>query len=155
MGLINTSIIRQVKQAVKEIEESLYPTMMDVFNKEADVLKGIQTDVQLFTKSQDRKGLTIHPDYADSTISIKLKKGQPTDIVTLKDTGDFYGSIEVRATSNQLIISASVEYAKYLTGKYGQDILGIQNMEMKEFFIKFIKPQIEKNISDIISRNKI
>lgn len=155
MAKINTSIIKRVRETLAKIEASLYPTLKDVFTQRADVIKGIQTDVQLFSKGEDSQGLTIHPDYADSTISLKISKGQPTDRVTLKDTGNFYNSIRVIAEQDRLIIETSISYAKFLVDKYGEDILGIQDMEMKEFFLRFIKPEIERNINNIISDSKL
>lgn len=155
MAKVNKAVFKRLKATIKEIEESIFPTLKDVFNLEVGEIKNIQTNVQLFTKSEDREGITIHPEYTNFTISIKLSKGQPTDRVTLKDTGAFYRSINVVATSNQLIIETSISYAKKLVEKYGEDILGIQDMEMKEFVIKFVMPQLEKNIKTIISKNRL
>lgn len=155
MAKVNKASFKKLKDTIKEIENSIFPTLQQVFTTESDEIKDIQTDVQLFTKSEDRLGIKIHPKYTDFTISIKLSKGQPTDRVTLKDTGAFYRSINVVANSNQLIIETSIEYARKLVEKYGKDILGIQDMEMKEFVIRFVMPQIKKNISNIIERNRI
>lgn len=155
MAEINTSIIQKVRDTLREIEESIYSTLKDVINKESDVLVEILTQNQMFQKGEDGKGLSIHPDYAQSTISIKLTKSQPTDRVTLKDSGDFYKSINIVAESDKFIIEAPIEYSKFLTAKYGQDILRIQDMEMKEFFMKFVRPELEKNINEIIEQNQI
>ena len=47
---------------------------------------------QLFTTGEDGKGLSLG-DYSPVTIQIKRAKGQPTDRITLKDTGEFYKSL--------------------------------------------------------------
>lgn len=155
MAEIDTSIIRRVRATLKEIQASIYATLEDVFNKYPDVLADIVTENQLFNKGEDGMGISIHPDYADLTIDFKIEKKQPFDRVTLKDTGAFYRSIDAEAKGGQLIISSSIERAADLMEKYGPDILGIQDEEMKAFFEKFVIPDLRKNIGEIIERNKI
>lgn len=149
--MINKSVIASVKRTLGKIEESLFPTLKDVFAVRGDIIKEIQTEEQLFDKGETSKGISITPSYARSTISIKIKKNQPFDRVTLKDTGDFYNSVNVIAQKDQVIIEATAEYAKYLTGRYGKDILGIQDMELTKFFKRYIVPELDKNIYRIIA----
>ena len=153
--MINKRVISSVKKTLGNIESSLFPTLKDVFTKRADIIKEIQTDEQLFTKGEDSKGISITPSYANSTISFKIKNNQPFDRVTLKDTGGFYASINVIADNDKLVIETSIEYAKYLTAKYGKEILGIQDMELKEFVKRYIEPELETNICKIISTEKL
>ena len=155
MAKINTSIIKRVRETLAKIEKSIYPTLEDVIDKYAHVLEDIITQNQLFAKGEDSKGISIHPDYADLTIDFKIENNQPFDRVTLKDSGDFYRSITVESSNNQLIISASIEYAADLMGKYGNDILGIQPEEMKAFFKKYVIPELITNINNIISDSKL
>ena len=46
---------------------------------------------QLFTTGEDGDGVSLG-NYSPITIKIKKRKGQPTDRITLKDTGAFYDS---------------------------------------------------------------
>jgi hypothetical protein len=151
---INKSILRKVRRTVNKIENAIYPTMQQVFNKYDNVIKEYNTQQQLFDKGQDSKGLSLKP-YARSTISIKIRKGQPTDRTTLKDTGAFYNDVNVIAEPDKLIIEASIEYAKYLVSRYGEDILGVQNQNLQDFYDKYIEQQLDKNINKIISANKL
>lgn len=70
-----------------------------------DVLKDTNTPEELVKKRLNEKGerstgvkiktKRAHRGvYANATIFIKMRKGQPYDRVTLKDTGDFHKSIE-------------------------------------------------------------
>ena len=104
-----------------------------------------------FDKGQDSQGIQFVPKYAFSTKVAKRRKGQPTDRVTLKDTGKLYNNIEIQAQTTQAIITANVEYFKYLVAHYDKNtILGIQTEAMKDFLNKFTLPEIEKNFKTII-----
>lgn len=60
--------------------------------------------------------------YADSTIDIKRKKNQPTNRVTLRDTGEFYDSWGIEATDEAFIITSDSEKNGYdLFSKYPED----------------------------------
>ena len=72
-------------------------------------------------------GSFIVPEYAPATIVRKQKKGQPTDRVTLKDTGSFYSKIFVTIASRNVFISSSDSKTGKLTGKYGERIFGISD----------------------------
>ena len=83
------------------------------------------------------------PSYALSTKIVKQRNNQPTNRVTLKDTGDLYASIKVETTTNEMIISANVEYFKYLVAQYDSNIiLGLQ----RPFLEKFVKGVIVPNL---------
>lgn len=151
---VNKSILNNVRRAIRKIEKSLYPTLKDVFNSNADIVKRLNTEAQLY-EGKDSKGLSITPSYARSTISIKLKKAQPVDRVTLKDTDNFYNSFNVIADNNKVTIEATADYAKYLTARYGNDIIGLQDVNLIDFYNKYIKKDIEKNVKTIIRNNKL
>ena len=152
MAKADFSILDSLRNSVKAIQEVIYPTLRDVINANSNILKEILTERQLFDKGQDSKGSRIKPSYAQTTISIKRKKSQPTDRVTLKDTGDYYDSISFEGKSNTMVITANIGYASFLSKKYGADILGVQNMEFEDFYNKYIEPELSKNIDSIIEK---
>lgn len=153
--MINKSIIRRVKKTIDEIEKSLYPTLKQVFNNNKSIIESLNTDGQLYNNSINSKGITLQPSYAQSTIDYKRRNNQISVRVTLRDTGDFYESVNVIAEDRQLIIEASVEYAKYLTAKYGKDILGVTNANLEDFYNKYIAKEIDTNINKIIDKSTI
>lgn len=53
-----------------------------------------QSTSQLFAKGEDIFGVSLG-DYSPFTIQLKVEKGQRTDHITLKDTGDFYETFTV------------------------------------------------------------
>jgi hypothetical protein len=109
-----------------------------------------QTEGQ-FDKGQDSNGTQFVPSYALSTKIIKKNKGQPTDRVTLKDSGDLYGNITIQANTTNAIIETNTDYFKYLLVHYkNNSILGIQDEAMEEFLIDYTLPEIEKNFKQIL-----
>ena len=48
-------------------------------------------------------------NYSPATVRIKNAKGQPTDRVTLKDTGGFYRSIKAEATGNGYTVEGDTD----------------------------------------------
>jgi hypothetical protein len=91
---------------------------------------------QLYELGEDSTGKSLGK-YTPFTISEKRKKGQPTDRVTLKDTGDFYSSFQVLPFKGGFIIDADpIKEDTNLFDRYGEDILGL-NDENLQLIIKF------------------
>ena len=69
----------------------------------------LNSDKQLYEKGENALGVSIdtYRPYAPLTIEIKTMKGQPTDRVTLKDTGDFYESFFISADNEGFFIDAT------------------------------------------------
>jgi hypothetical protein len=153
----NRNVIKKVKVAVEDIESSIFPTLKDVFTRHSDIIKEINTEQQLYARGENSKGVSLG-SYAESTRRIKIKKIQPVDRVTLKDTGDFYKSIEIIVEDDQIQIVSNlktdgeddVDYYIFLTLQYGDNILGIQEKELLDFTKKYISPELENNINEII-----
>ena len=109
---------RQLKngEMVETIIEANEPYILDcVRNK------------QLYNKGVNALGVSImdYRPYQPLTIMLKSEKGQPTDRVTLKDTGDFYESMRVEADRTQFEIVADDWKTDELKEKYGDAIFGL------------------------------
>lgn len=79
--------------------------------------------------------------YKPLTIQIKRSKGQPTDRVTLKDTGDFHASIFLRFDTQKMEVVADDPKTAKLVRKYGTEILGLTEANMIELK-EMIMPQL-------------
>ncbi len=135
------------------MEAAINPTIQETINKNKPLLIDEQTNEQMF-KGEDSQGQQFVPSYALSTTIIKKKKGQPTNRVTLKDTGDLYSSIDIQANTTNMIISANIEYFKYLVVHYDQNIiLGLQRPFLDEFTNRVIAPAIGKKWTQIIRQS--
>jgi len=105
------------------------------------------TNKQLFQKGIDGSGKKLE-GYTRLTIRYKLQKGQPVDRTTLRDTGAFYHSFKIDIFPDSFRISSNVVYDKYLTKKYGKNILKPTNKKMNEFIRHYVMPDIKKRINE-------
>ena len=141
-----------LRKAVRDLKKSINPTIKTTFDKYKSIIVHYNADIQMYEKGQTSKGSLIRPPYRPSTIRIKKRKGQPTDRVTLRDTGRFHKTLKVDAYNDYVEISSDIEYAKYLFKKYGDDVLGIQKELLKEFVKKYILNELKKVFYDKLTK---
>ena len=108
----------------------------------------LNTKVQLFDQGEDSRGIQLSAvggSYSPTTIRIKARKNQPSNRVTLKDTGDFYKSFEVLVKPNAdfSIDSDPIKEGVSLFKRWGDDVEGLQdeNIELVMTYLedKFFK----------------
>lgn len=75
--------------------------------------------------------------YAYNTIRIKQEKGQPTDRVTLKDTGQFYSSIKATAGSDAYTVTGDTE--KFEESVDPDNVLGLSETDINKIRPKVIE----------------
>ncbi len=94
---------------------------------------------QLYDLGEDSKGnklWSFSPSmpYSPYTIKIKQAKGQPTDRLTLRDTGAFYKSFTVEVEGTSIVLDADGQKQdNNLFSQYGIDILGLNDQNMSIF----------------------
>jgi len=137
-------------KSIREYKGRLYEVIIDgVVPFEAEIVD-INTD-RLYKAGEyvTRDKIADRRPYAPMTIRIKKAKGQPTDRVTLKDTGDFYRSIYVKFERDRFTILASDVKTKKLMAKYGADIFGMNGEDMDKIMDKvyeYILEQFKKAV---------
>jgi hypothetical protein len=92
-----------------DIDKSIDNAMLDY---EYDYVLKIQEQLQAGIDGTGKKMKTFGAligVYSPFTEVIKQSKGQPTDKVTLKDTGDFYRSMEIDAAGNDWNVNAEFD----------------------------------------------
>jgi hypothetical protein len=80
----------------------------------------------------DADNQSITPPYAELTEEIKKLKGQPTDKVTLKDTGTFHRSFYTAFESDGFTVDSKDELKNKLVKKYGA-ILGLTDKSKQQY----------------------
>jgi hypothetical protein len=96
------------------VNENLDAVISDM-NTEGQLWFGIRADET-----------AIEPAYTRRTVTRKLKRGQPVDRVTLKDTGRFYASFRaILLPSGDIDIDATDSKIDALEAKYGDTITGL------------------------------
>jgi hypothetical protein len=96
-------------------------------------------------------GAEINPQYSHTTIAIKKEKGQPTDRVTLKDTGAFYAGIRVVVTGDNITIDSTDEKNDALFEKYStqrSNIFGLSPQYKREYMNEVLAPEWKRNVHE-------
>jgi len=145
------SILNDLKRTISEIQDAVNGSIQESIDQNKQIIKELQTQEQMY-QGITSKGIDIKPAYADSTIKIKRKKLQPTDRVTLFDTGAFYNSLEIIAGKNDAVIRTIISYSVFLVDKYA-DILGLDDENWTKFLNNYTIPTIKKNFDDIIAKS--
>ena len=93
-------------------------------------------------------GTEITPTYSDLTIELKEQKGQPSDRVTLRDTGDFWDDMFVQINAEDFEMSSANEKTQKLEKKYGKKIFGLTKESRREEFIPlYFLPELQNRIT--------
>ena len=133
------SINRRLKRFQKNLQKHVLDSIMQEENQVIDEI------VEQLFRGLDQEGNPIDPKYSELTKIIKRSKGQPSDRVTLKDTGDFYASIYLVRQSNGILVKARDRKTKKLLDKYGFDILGLHKKGIEDIAQGVVKQwMIEK-----------
>lgn len=122
-------------------------------------LKGLEAEIidlnreQLKERGETSEGTKIasYQPYAPSTVSKKRSKGQPTDMVTLYDEGDFQGAFEVRFGNDWFAIFSNDYKAPFLEPKYGDEIYGLTE-ESKRYLLSLFRDDFVTEFKNYLLR---
>ena len=109
----------------------------------------LNTIDQLYEQGIDSRGVVLG-DYSAYTKSLKQSKGQRTDHITLRDTGEFYNSFRIILNGNSLqIIANPIKDDTNLFQEFGIDIVGLTEDSMSVVITKalqLVKPYIKQQL---------
>lgn len=146
--------LERISTIVKNLQRykaTLPGLVLDCVRLHEHTILDLNTQDQLFDKGVTREGQPIEPPYQQLTVSIKRQTGQPTDRVTLKDTGDFHQSFFIAYGGDSFSIGATDSKARKIERKYGSEIYGLTDSNLT-IAINEMKPDIfEKSIKMILA----
>ena len=150
---INETVISNLKQSIEEIQQSINRSCKQAFNQYQQKVLDLNRK-QMFEGVKSDDTITL-PPYAQSTVRLKIKKLQPYDRVTLKDTGAFYDNLLLEVNENEVKfkISSVLQYPLYLLDRYSLSILGLNTTNKTDFLNDDILPILKQNINDIIAKS--
>lgn len=127
---------------LRKFKEILHQELKEEILENKFVIIEMVTKDQLYERGINGRGVSIasYQPYAPRTIRVKIKKGQPTDRVTLKDTGEFYNSFDVVFDENGFYITSDDEKAQYLVEKYGRNIFRLTDENLTILLREYIRP---------------
>lgn len=102
-------------------------------------------------QGKKKTGGNITPFYKPATIAIKKRKGQPTDRVTLKDTGFYYDSLYmvIQKSMRTLATVSSDPKSKWLLQKYTGNIMGLGGV-YKRGYVSDLRPVFQQKVNNAL-----
>ena len=107
----------------------------------------LNTKKQLFDKGINSDGTEVEPEYKKTTISIKERKGQPTNRVTLKDTGSFHKKFYVDSKKKSFTLDSKDSKRDDLVDKYGERIFGL-TQKSRSSLSRTLKKDLVKRVKN-------
>lgn len=86
--------------------------------------------------------------YKLSTIKKKIKKRQPIDRVTLRDTGTFHRSLYVKRIAGGFAVMSDDKIVGHLQAKYKPSILRLSNKNLNKLLQDIIRPHLVKRLKE-------
>jgi hypothetical protein len=112
---------------------------------------------QLFEDGIDSQGRRLEDVrgsfYANFTIQEKIAKGQPTDRITLKDSGQFYKSFRINIDNNGDIdiLANPFRGDTNLQSEWGNEIIGLTEENLELLRLRF-KEELNKYLTGEIGK---
>lgn len=98
------------------------------------------------------KGETIKPELRSQEYA-KQKKAKyqesPFGIPNLRDTGEFQQNIYLEVDSDSYTLDSTDEKSSKLKAKYGEEIFGLSENSMENYVEKDLKPEFNRQITEI------
>ena len=134
--------IRRKIEGIQDFVDNTDKIILGLVQTEEGLVLDLVREEQLY-EGQDAEGQEIRPKYTPFTVQIKRLKGQPTDRVTLKDTGAFYRSFDIDYGPNYFEIKATDGKTRKLKRKYGEQILGLDEDSL-QLLIDLLKDELKR-----------
>lgn len=112
----------------------------------------LNSEDQLYERGITSTGVSIadYAPYSETTVEIKLQKGQPVNRVTLRDEGDFHTSFYLEIMEEEFEIRANDWKIKDLTRYYGDEIMGLTDENIMVVARDFVYPELLETAKKII-----
>lgn len=144
--------IRNLVYRLRKFKDILDQELKNEILKHEKVIVDMIAEEQLYEQGIEGRGIKImsYQPYRPRTIKKKLKKGQPTDRVTLRDTGEFYASLHVEFDEGGFYVTSTDDKAKYLLDRYGKTIFRLSNENLNILLRDYIRPELYSKLKDYI-----
>lgn len=151
------NLIEQLLQRVRTYNDGLTDGtyISEIIKEYEPEICDMNSQDQLYEQGKNRVGVEImdYMPYTPKTIEIKKIKGQPTDRVTLRDTGDFHASFRLIVERDKFTITADDFKTEELIRKYRQ-ILGLTDENASELTHEYIYPDLLKKAREVLLGGK-
>lgn len=144
--------IRNLVYRLRKFKDILDQELKNEILKHEKVIVDMIAEEQLYEQGIEGRGIKImsYQPYRPRTIKKKLKKGQPTDRVTLRDTGEFHASLHVEFDESGFYVTSTDDKAKYLLDRYGKTIFRLSNENLNILLRDYIRPELYSKLKEYI-----
>jgi hypothetical protein len=118
--------LNKIEDKLRDLDQHPEDIIIAAIVEMEDSVIELNTEGQLW-KGKRADGQPVRPGYTAYTKEIKRAKGQPTNRVTLRDTGDFYESFDIKYGKDRFEIYATDHKAGKLERKYSDQIYGLND----------------------------
>lgn len=139
MAYINDYISR-----LSNVSDNIDKIIKEIVEKNEGKLLGT-IKLRLYNKSLDANLMPLG-EYSESYKKYKKAKGQISNRVTLRDTGEFYDSMFLEYDSGAIIVDATDDKTSELEHLWGEAILGLSEPETQHFVDSVLEPELEDRI---------
>lgn len=140
----------ELRRALEKIDRDMDQLVLVIVKRLEGWVLELNTEDQLFDQGIKSTGREVRPPYTPYTKLLKRIKGQPTDRVTLRDTGDFHRSFYLDYTGQAVEIKAKDPKTQELVAKYGPDIFGITDANLQFFIDDLFGPELLQEVRKLI-----
>lgn len=130
-----------LNKALKDLPKQLIAETERIIKANDNVVIDDITEKQLFEKGEDGLGISLG-NYTPFTVQQKQIKGQRSDHITLKDTGDFYSSFKL--SINGLVTADGQKEDTNLITEYGNEILIWSDENQDDFIDDTLREGLQK-----------
>lgn len=140
--------IDKVIQHFQSFEERLDSIIRQALEESESAVIELNIYSQLYDEGIRSDGKPVRPKYVKNTIKIKQKLNQPTDRVTLRDTGNFHESFLIIFEDDSFYITSTDSKTQDLVKKYGKKIFGLTEENLSKVIKQYVTPLVEYEIKN-------
>ena len=147
----NTSL-RNLTYRLRKFKDILDEELKEEILNHWYIILDMVSEDQLYEQGINGRGVEIksYMPYAQRTIRNKIKKGQPINRVTLRDTGELRDSLRLESDGEGFYITSTDDKAPYLLKKYGKTIFRLTDENLKVLLDKYIRPELQAKLKEYI-----
>ena len=140
--------LRNIEYRLRAFKDSLPSLLKDIIEDKEEVIISAIADDQLYRRGINGYGEKImdYAPYKPRTIALKLKKGQPTTRVTLRDTGAFHRAMYLVFDSEGFYVSSADRKTPDLVAKYGDSIFRLTDSNFNRILRSHIRKELVRRI---------
>lgn len=144
--------IRNLIYRLRKYKDIIDTELKEEIMRNEEVIVRMIADEQLYEHGIEGRGIEIrsYAPYSSRTIKNKIKKGQPYDRVTLRDTGKFHASLKVVFDDNGFYVVSTDDKAEEILEKYGRTIFRLSNKNLSVLLNDYIRPSLKEKFKNYI-----